>query len=226
MGNAITFTATDGFEESGYLATPTGAPKGGIVVVQEIFGVNIHIREVCDRFASEGYVALAPAIFDRLQTGVELGYTAEDIEVGRDLARGKLDFAVASSDVIAAANHLLTLLPEGSKVGCVGYCFGGVLTSAAAVHGSPISCGVSYYGTGTVNQIGSPLASPLMCHYGALDGSIPDSDIQKIRDAWPTAQVFVYDAHHGFNCDHRGQYDQATADLARQRTMDFFAEHL
>ena len=227
MGTTTNLITDDGFDMSAYLAEPTGRPKGGIVVVQEIFGVNIHIREVCDGFAADGYLAIAPALFDRVQRGVDLGYTAEDMGVGVDLARVKTDFDRAVLDTADAAKHLKTLLPAGGKVGCVGYCWGGVVTAASAMRsGASIECAVSYYGTGTVRFAGGPLVMPLLCHYGELDGSIPPADIETIRTGWPQAGVYVYHANHGFNCDHRPQHDADAATLARARTMAFFADRL
>jgi carboxymethylenebutenolidase len=226
--STISFTTDDGFSMSAYLATPEGTPRGGIVVVQEIFGVNIHIREVCDGFAADGYTAIAPALFDRLERGVELGYTQEDMTAGVDLARKRTDFDRAVKDVADAANHVRTSLPAGAKVGCTGYCWGGVVTAASAIRSAgALDCAVSYYGSGTVNLVGSPLAMPLLCHYGELDGSIPQADIDTLQAAWPTAEVHVYTgANHGFNCNHRAQYGEEAATLARARTMAFFAAHL
>lgn len=212
---------------SAYLAEPAGTPKGGVVVVQEIFGVNIHIREVCDEFAADGYLAVAPALFDRIQRDVELGYTTEEIGVGVDLARTRTDFDRAVLDVADAAKHLKTLLPAGGKVGCVGYCWGGVVTAATAIRSaSALDAAVSYYGTGTVGFAGETLAMPLLCHYGELDGSIPSADIETIRTGWADAIVHVYPANHGFNCDHRPQHDPVAATLARERTMAFFDQHI
>lgn len=227
MGSTITITANDGFDMSAYLAEPAGTPKGGVVVVQEIFGVNAHIRDVCDGYAADGYLAIAPALFDRIERGVELGYTAEDMGVGVDLARGRTDFDRAVLDVADAATHLKTLLPAGGKVGCVGYCWGGVVAAASAIRSAgALDAAVSYYGTGTVRFAGEVLAMPLLCHYGELDGSIPPADIEKIRAGWPDTAVHVYPANHGFNCNHRPQHDEAAATLARERTLAFFAQHL
>lgn len=231
MGTSTMIIADDGFEFSAYVAAPTGTVRGGVVVVQEIFGVNGHIREVCDGFAADGYYALAPAIFDRLERGVELGYTTDDIAIGRDLARGRTDFDRAVRDTANSADHLRALLRDepanGSRVGCTGYCWGGVVTAASAVRSAgSFGCAVSYYGTGAVGFVDQPLAMPLLCHYGDQDTSIPPEDIAKIRIWAGDANVHVYAAQHGFTCDHRPQYDEAAASLARVRTLDFFTLHL
>ncbi len=227
MSATITLTASDGFELAAYLAVPDGVPRGGVVVIQEIFGVNVHIRDVADGYSADGYIAIAPALFDRLERGVDLGYTGPDIEIGRDLARGRTDFARAVSDTEDAASLVRTMLPASGKVGCVGYCWGGVVAAASATSSvSKVDASVSYYGSGTVSLIGEPLIAPLLCHYGDQDTSIPPADIDKMRGAWPSAEVFVYPAQHGFNCDRREQYDPVARELARTRTLEFFGRHL
>jgi carboxymethylenebutenolidase len=228
MGSNITMRMSDGFELDCYLATPSAPPKGAIVVVQEIFGVNSHIRSVADTYAENGYLAVAPALFDRLQKGVELGYTPEDIEVGRDLARGRTDFGRAVADVGDVATSIRTKLGAGgSKVGCVGYCWGGVVVAGAAFEATPaVDASVSYYGTGTVNFADRQPNAPIMFHFGDQDHTIPNEDVAKMQAAWPTAPVHVYHSQHGFNCDQRGSFDQASRDLALTRTFGFFATHI
>ncbi|XOV88627.1 MAG: dienelactone hydrolase family protein [Pseudomonadota bacterium] len=222
MGKQIVLTASDGFELDAYLATPAGPPVGCIVVIQEIFGVNQHIREVSDGFAEDGFLALAPAIFDRAEKGVELGYEGSDIATGAGIARGKLDHGKTLLDLQAAIDYLQ---PKG-KVGVVGYCFGGLMTWMCACKADNLSCAVGYYGGGIAGAIELVPQVPVMLHFGNLDAHIPLSDVNDISKAHPEVAVHVYDADHGFNCDHRASFDAAAAATARQRTLEFFAQHL
>ncbi len=166
-----------------------------------------------------------------------MGYTPEDIEVGRDLARGRTDFARAVADVGDVASSIRTKLGAGgaggdggtggSKVGCVGYCWGGVVVAGAAFEPTPtVDAAVSYYGTGTVSFADRQPNAPIMFHFGDQDHTIPNEDVAKMQAAWPTVPVHVYNSQHGFNCDQRGSFDQASRDLALSRTLEFFATHL
>ncbi|MDP9463122.1 MAG: dienelactone hydrolase family protein [Actinomycetota bacterium] len=223
MGTTISLTSSDGFELSAYRAEPEGSGRGGVVVVQEIFGVNSHIRSVADRYAAAGYLAIAPAIFDRERPGIELGYTDDDIAVGRDIARGKLDFQTVLADVAAAG----AAAREAGKVGVVGYCFGGLVSAAAAIHLAEVfDAAVSYYGGGTVDLIDRLPEMPMIMHFGERDHAIPLDDVHKISAAWPDATVHLYDAEHGFNCDHRGTFSAVPAAIAQARSFRFFVDHL
>ena len=224
MGQMINLTGSDGVTISAYKAVPTGTPKGGVVVIQEIFGVNSHIRDVADGYAADGYVAVAPAMFDRVQPGVELGYTPDDIQAGMGIARGKVDMATAVLDLEAAANEAAS----GGKVGVVGYCWGGALTALAAIKlGGKVHACSSYYGGGTAAMIGDTPVVAMIMHFGEHDHAIPLTDVDKIKQAWPNVTVYVYEgAEHGFNCDQRASFHEASRDLARRRTLDFFAEQL
>ncbi|MEY2444343.1 MAG: carboxymethylenebutenolidase [Ilumatobacteraceae bacterium] len=223
MGTTISLTSSDGFELSAYRAEPEGVAHGGVVVVQEIFGVNSHIRSVVDRYAAAGFLAIAPAIFDREQPGIELGYTDDDIAVGRDLARGKLDFQTVLADVDAAGK----VAAEAGKVGVVGYCFGGLVTAAAAIHlAGTFTAAVSYYGGGTVGLVDKTPVIPLMMHFGERDHAIPLDDVAKISAAWARVTVHLYDAEHGFNCDQRASFSAVPAAIAQARTYRFFDDHL
>ncbi|MET0330534.1 MAG: dienelactone hydrolase family protein [Dyella sp.] len=202
-----------------YLAEPTGTPKGGVVVIQEIFGVNTHIREVADRYAQAGYTAIAPALFDHVEKDVELEYNEAGLTKGIDLV-GKLGFDLPVEDVKAAAAYI----SKAGKVGTVGYCWGGSVAYLSAIRlGLP---GVSYYGGRNVLFVDQQAKAPLMFHYAALDAHISADDRAKVIAANPNAPVYVYDADHGFNCDHRGSYNPAAAALAQERTLAFFQEHL
>ena len=222
MGEQVTITSGDGFELSAYQAAPGGAPKGAVVVIQEIFGVNPHIREVVDGYAADGYFAIAPAIFDRVEPGIELGYDEEGMGAGIALAFEKLDMASTLADLQAAIN----VAGEKGKVGVVGYCFGGLLTWLSACELSGVTAASSYYGGGVAGEAGRSAKCPVIMHFGELDEHIPMSDVDNVKAAQPDVPVYVYDADHGFNCDHRGSYNEAAATLAKQRTLDFFEANL
>lgn len=222
MGEMVTITASDGFEFAAYRALPQGAPRGGVVVIQEIFGVNAHIREVTDGFAADGFAALAPAIFDRAERGVELGYDQAGIMAGAGIARGKLRMEETLLDLTAAVGEL----QQHGKVGAVGYCFGGLLAYLSSCSIGGLACAVGYYGGGIVGVLDQKPAVPLILHFGELDAHIPMSDVEKIRAALPDVPVYTYDADHGFSCDHRDSYNEAAAREARDRTLRFFSEQL
>ena len=205
LGKTITLEAGDGHRLTGYWADPLREPKGALVVIQEIFGVNSHIRAVADGFADDGYIALAPALFDRAGPGIELGYTPEDVETGREI-RAKIDHDDAVRDMEAAVKAL-----NGHNVGVVGYCWGGSLAWNAATRLKGVNAAVGY-----------PVLFPLL--YTTL--SIPMDRLRKVIATHPEVPVHIYPAGHGFNCDQRGSYDAASATLARQRTLEFFEEHV
>lgn len=219
MGSTISLTSSDGFQFSAYRAEPEGSGRGGVVVVQEIFGVNDHIRSVADRYAAAGYLAIAPAIFDRERPGIELGYTPEDIEVGRGIAMGGLDFQKVLEDVAAAGK----VAREAGKVGVVGYCFGGRITAACAIQFPDVfDAASSYYGGGVVSLIDQTPVVPMIMHFGERDHAIPLEDVNKVGAAWPDVTVNLYDAEHGFNCDHRASFSAVPAAIAQARTFRFF----
>ncbi|MGH7042569.1 MAG: dienelactone hydrolase family protein [Acetobacteraceae bacterium] len=220
MGSTIDLKAADGFTLSAYVAGPPNATKG-IVVIQEIFGVNHHMREMADRFAAQNYAVIAPALFDRAERGVELGYTPEDIAKGRDY-RMKLDDAKVMADVEAAANHL-----GGKKLGIVGYCFGGTVTWWGATRSHSFAAASCWYGGGIAGTKDERPNCPVQMHFGETDQSIPMRDVEAIRAAQPKVEAYVYaGAGHGFGCDERGSYSQKDYDLAQKRTLEFFAKHL
>ncbi|HUO64695.1 MAG TPA: dienelactone hydrolase family protein [Terriglobales bacterium] len=223
MGQMITLKAEDGHTFGAYRAAPAGKPKAGIVVIQEIFGVNHHIKNVTDGFAADGYVALAPAIFDRAEPGFETGYQPADIERGRAV-RGKIDIGDMVKDVRAAVGALKA---EGLKVGVVGYCLGGTLAWLAATRIDGLSCAVSYYGGGVAETAAEKPRCPVVFHFGETDQSIPPDHHAKIRAAHPTLPMHIYPAAgHGFSCDERGSFHAPSATLARTRTLEFLAKHL
>jgi len=222
MGQMITLKAKDGHTLSAYEAKPSGKPRGAVVVIQEIFGVNGHIRRVCDGYAADGYHVVAPALFDRVGKDIQLGYSEPDIAKGREI-RGKVTWDQALADVEAALGQV-----KGSgKVGIVGYCWGGTVTWVSCTKISGFSAGSSYYGGGIGNFAGDKPKCPVICHFGEKDHAIPMDEVQKVKDARHAGvEVFVYPAGHGFNCDERGSYDAASAKLARERTLEFFRKNI
>jgi carboxymethylenebutenolidase len=229
MGQFITLTAADGFTFRAYVAQPAGTPRGAVVVVQEIFGVNAHIRAVADGYAAAGYLAVAPATFARVNKGdVELGYAEADMQEGFGLktAVEALPAPGVMADLQAAIDYAGAMC--GGKVGIVGYCWGGLLTWRAACLLSGLAAAVPYYGGGmtTPAEAGRQPKVPVLAHFGDQDGWIPLETVQAFEKAQPGVQVHVYAANHGFNCDHRASYNAGAAKLALERTLAFFAQHL
>ena len=220
MGETIQLKAADGFSFSAYVAGPANATKG-VVVVQEIFGVNHHIREMADRFAELGYAVVAPALFDRAEKGVELGYTQEDIGKGREF-RMKLSDPQVMLDIEASADHL-----AGKKLGIVGYCFGGTVAWWGATRTSKFSASSCWYGGGIPGTKDETPNCPVQMHFGEKDASIPMTDVDAVRAAQPKVEVYVYmGAQHGFGCDERGSFSAPDYELAQKRTAEFFAANL
>ena len=219
MGDKITLTAADGHSLAAYRS---GSDGPGLVVIQAIFGVNSHICSVVDRFAAQGFAAMAPALFDRIEPGLELGYSSEDVAAGREL-KGKSADEPALQDVAAA---IALLAGEGRNVGVVGYCWGGALTWGAATRQDGVSVAVGYYGGGIVNTADATPRCPVMLHFGDQDHGIPMSDVEKIMAAQPDLPVHVYSAGHGFSCDARDSFDEAAHELALSRTLEFLRQHL
>lgn len=228
MGTFITLTAADGFSFPAYVAQPAGTPRGAVVVLQEIFGVNAHIRAVADGYAAAGYLAVAPSTFHRVKPGVELGYAEADMNegFGYKMAVEALPAPGVTADIQAAIDHAAQA--GGGKVGIVGYCWGGLLTWRAACTLSGLAAAVPYYGGGvtTPEEAARQPRVPVLAHFGEQDRWIPLDTVQAFRAAQPGVEVQVYAAHHGFNCDHRGAWDAAAAALARERTLAFFARHV
>jgi len=219
MGETIQLTAADGHEFDAYRAAPEGEAKGAVVVIQEIFGVNNHIRDVTDGYAAEGYLAIAPAIFDRFERGIKLGYEADDMAIGRDFkARGNENLDNVLADVQAAYDAV----KDAGKVGITGYCWGGVVVWAAACR-LDFDAASSYYGGGIIDLVGEAPKCPTILHFGREDQSIPLDDVDAISAAHPDLDVYLYDAGHGFNCDRRGSYDEESSKTATLRTLDLFA---
>lgn len=228
MGQWTTLRSADGFELPAWLAVPDTAPRAAVVVLQEIFGVNSHIRAVTERFAADGYWAIAPAMFARVRGDVDLGYDAADVATGVALKAQaeQLPAPGVLADIQAAIDRAAR--DSGGKVGVVGYCWGGLLTWRAACMLSGLSAAVPYYGggmTGEAEAARQPRV-PLMAHFGRRDKHIPVSGVEALSAAHPGIEVHLYDADHGFNCDQRASHDAAAATLARERTLAFFGRHL
>lgn len=222
MGQDVTLTASDGFKLGGYRAEPTGAAKGAIVVIQEIFGVNHHIRAVTDKFAAEGYVAIAPAVFDRLSPNFQCGYSPEEVAEARKFI-ANIDFPAMLRDIQAAIDEVKSVGP----VGIVGFCLGGTMAYLSAVELSGLKAAVGYYGGMIAQHADKKPKIPVLLHFGEKDAGIPLTDVEAIRSKRPEAEIFVYQgAQHGFHCDERGSYDKNSAELAWPRTLEFFAKHL
>lgn len=228
MGHLIDIRARDGFVSEAYVAQPKGKPRAAVVILQEIFGVNKHITAVADGFAMAGFFAIAPATFSRVNKDVNLGYTPEDIAKGREwknLAEA-LPVPGVMADVQAAIDHAAQAAQ--GRVGVVGYCWGGLLAWRAATQSEGLSAAVCYYGGGMTQpaERDKPTRCPVLAHFGAQDALIPMDTVEAFRQAQAGVQVEVYDADHGFNCDHRGSYNAEAADLALERTLGFFIQHL
>lgn len=228
MTETVQLTAADGFTLPAYVARPGRTPRAAVVVLQEIFGVNSHIRAVADGFARQGYLALAPALFHRLRSGVELGYSAADVEQGRMLkaAAEVLPAPGVLADVAAAIAYGASQV--GGTVGVVGYCWGGLVVWRSACQLPGLAAAVSYYGGGMTvgEEPARQPGCPVMCHFGEQDHAIPLDGVQAFSKRQAAVQVHVYPAQHGFNCEQRASYDAVAAALALERTQAFFARHL
>ena len=221
MGTTVQLTTVDGNTFDAYKSEPDGRPKGGVVVVQEIFGVNDHIRSVTDGYAEQGYLAIAPALFDRVREGIELEYDQAGIDVGRKIAFEDVTMDQVMADVEAACDAV----SAAGKVGIVGYCWGGSICYVAAARlPHKISAASGYYGGQIVPHLDEKPGVPLMLHFGAEDAGIPLESVRTIAERWPEIAVHVYEgAGHGFNCDARGSYEADSAAVALERTLAHFA---
>jgi carboxymethylenebutenolidase len=226
MGQFIDLQAADGLRFPAYVAQPAGQPRGGVVVLQEIFGVNSHIRAVADGYAAAGYLAVAPSTFHRIKPGVELGYQPDDMKAGMELkaAVEALPAPGVLQDIQAAVGHAA----QAGKVGVVGYCWGGLLTWRTACLLQGVSAAVPYYGGGitTEAEVARTPRCPVLAHFGEQDHWIPLDGVEAFKRAHPEVEAHIYAANHGFNCDQRGSHDATSARLARERTLAFFAKHV
>jgi carboxymethylenebutenolidase len=222
MSEYVTLRAADGQQISAYVARPEGEPIAGLVVVQEVFGVNAHIRSVADGYARDGFLAVAPALFDRIEPGVELGYDGADMQKAMSLIP-KLDIEKALADVTAAMEFAGRA--TGKKVGVIGYCFGGTIAWLAATR-LDAAVAVGYYGGRIANYAAETPTAPVMLHFGKQDAHIPADEVDKVQAAHPEGEIYWYDAGHGFNCDARASYNAGEAKVARARSLEFLKKHL
>ena len=218
MSKSIELSAVDGHRLSAYVGEPPAKPRGGVVVIQEIFGVTGHIRAVADQYAAAGFLAIAPALFDRVERDVDVPYA--DVARGRGYLQAMKDDLVML-DVAAAVDHVAA----AGKVGVVGYCWGGTIAYLAAAR-LPIAAAVSYYGGGTTRYLSEKPRCPVMYHYGDRDTHIPMSAVNEVKAADPAGIFHVYHAEHGFNCTDRASFEPASAKLALERSLEFFHRHI
>ncbi len=232
MGQMIHYTSADGAQIAAYEALPEGSAKGAVVVLQEIFGLNRHIRNVADAYAQAGYFVIAPALFHRVGAGTELGYTADDMPKGFALkAAAEALQPLLLGDVQAAIDYAARAgkaagAPKSLKVGIVGYCWGGLMSWRAAQKLQGLAASAPYYGGGMHKELDSALHCPVMAHLSDQDDYVPMDGVAALQKAYPQATLHIYNAKHGFNCDERASYDAPSAKLARERTLAFFAQHL
>jgi carboxymethylenebutenolidase len=221
LGKQLSLTTSDRHQLGAYRAEPSGTPKGGIVVAQEIFGVNSHIRNVCDRLAAAGYVAVAPALFDRFVRDFESGYSPDEVAHARAYL-GKIDWGRMLLDIEAGMNEVKSAGP----VGVVGFCMGGSIAYLAATRLTGLSAAVAFYGGQIVKYADEKPKCAVQMHFGETDASIPLSDVEIIRQKRPDTEIYIYSAGHGFNCDERSAFHEPSAKLAWQRTLDFLGKHM
>jgi carboxymethylenebutenolidase len=222
MSEHVKLEANDGHKLDAYVAHPKGEPLAGLVVVQEIFGVNRHIRSVTDGYAKEGFLAVAPALFDRYERGVELAYEGEDMQKARSLI-SRLNMDDALKDTAAALEYARR--QTGKKFGVIGYCFGGTIAWLAAAR-LAVEAAVGYYGGQIAKFADEHPKAPIMLHFGKLDQHIPKESVDAVQTANPDVPVFWYDAGHGFNCNDRTSYNADAAKLAKERSLEFLKKHL
>jgi len=216
MGSAIELTASDGHRLAAYRAAPAGEPRGGIVVIQEIFGVTRHTRAVADQYAAAGFEAIAPALFDRVERNVDVPYA--DVQKGVAYMQ-----AMKIDQVMLDVQAAVEAAGKVGRVGVVGYCWGGTVTYLAAAR-LKIAAAVSYYGGGTTQYLAEKPRCPIVYHFGERDAHIPMSAVDAVKAADPQGIFYLYAAGHGFNCTDRDSYEPASAELAFRRSLEFFHE--
>jgi carboxymethylenebutenolidase len=221
LGKHVTLTTTDNHSLGAYRADPAGKPKGAMVVVQEIFGVNSHIRNVCDRLAADGYVAVAPAIFDRFVRDFQSGYTPDEVAHARTHI-AKVDWPKLLLDIQAGLDEVKSAGP----LGVIGFCLGGSAAFLSATRLDGLKASVAFYGGQIVKFADEKPKCPVQMHFGETDASIPLSDVEIIKQKRPDCEVYIYPAGHGFNCDERASFHDASATLAWQRTIAFLDKHM
>jgi carboxymethylenebutenolidase len=222
MGKTIELTAADGYKLSAYRAEPQGKPKGALIVAMEIFGVNSHIRSIADGYAADGYLAIAPALFDRVERGYDTGYGPADRQTGIDIIQKKINLDDTMKDVAAA----LQSVASAGKAGIVGYCWGGRVSWLSAAKVGGLACAISYYGGGIPGLADLQPKCPVLFHWGETDQSLPLDQVKAFAAKHSGETHYFYPAGHGFNCDQRESYDAASAKLARTRSLEFLRKHV
>jgi len=222
MGKTIELTAADGYKLSAYRAEPQGKPKGALMVAMEIFGVNSHIRSIADGYAADGYLAIAPALFDRVERGYDTGYGPADRQTGIDIIQKKINLDDTMKDVAAA----LQSVASAGKAGIVGYCWGGRVSWLSAAKVGGLACAISYYGGGIPGLADLQPKCPVLFHWGETDQSLPLDQVKAFAAKHSGETHYFYPAGHGFNCDQRESYDAASAKLARTRSLEFLRKHV
>lgn len=218
----IELTASDGHKFSAYRAEPSATPKGSVVILPEPFGVNPHIRKIADRFAADGYLVVAPSLFDRVRPAIELGYDENDVAQGTELVN-QIGIEGPISDIQASVDSVA----DAGKVAIVGYSWGGQLAYLAANRVNGVACAVGYYGTGIVNDPGAKRKIPTLLHFAEDDTSITSDELIQFRAKRPDVSAFLYpSATHGFNCDERGDFNAEAADTAMQRTLSWISQYV
>ena len=221
MGEIINATASDGHEFDSYLAQAKGSPRGGIVLVQEIFGVNNHIKNVAEKFSSNGYLVGAPSLFDRVQPDIQLGYSTEDVIRGKEL-KDNLGNAKPLIDIIATLN----IVRSAGRVAVVGYCWGGTLAWLSACHVDGFNAAISYYGEGIGQLLSIEPRCPSIFHFGEQDHAIPAAEINSLRQAHPDCPIYLYPAGHGFNCEQRDSFHSTSSAIAFERTIQHLDKYI
>jgi carboxymethylenebutenolidase len=221
LGKHFSLTTSDNHTLAAYRADPIGKPKGAMVVGQEIFGINSHIRNVCDRLAAEGYVAVAPALFDRFVRDFESGYTPDEVTHARTYIP-KIDWPKMLLDIQAGIDEVKSVGP----IGVIGFCMGGSIAFLAATRLSGLSAAVGFYGSAVAKYADEKPRCPVQLHFGETDASIPMSDVAIVQEKRKDCEVYVYPAGHGFYCDERASYSPDNAKLAWQRTIDFLGKNM
>ena len=220
MNELIEITAKDNHSFSAYISQPSGKPKAGIVIIQEIFGVNKHIKEVTDLYASKGYLCIAPSLFDRIEKNVILSYDEKGVSKGRDLKELCNNYAL--KDIEAS----ISVVSSAGKVGVIGYCWGGSLSWRIGCEVSHLSASVCYYGGDIPKLRNLKPKCNVLTHFGELDKGIPLKDVRIFEKKRPEVHTYTYPADHGFNCDHRSQYDKTCAVIAFDRTLKFLEKNV
>ena len=221
MGESIKATGSDGHAFDIYLAQSKGSPRGGVVLIQEIFGVNNHIKNVAEKFSSNGYLVGAPSLFDRVQPDIQLGYSTEDIRRGKEL-KDNLGNESPLMDITATLN----IVRSAGHVAVVGYCWGGTLAWLSACQVDGFNAAISYYGGGIGKLLSIQPKCPTIFHFGEQDHAIPAEEINSLRQAHPECPIYLYPAGHGFNCEQRDSFNSTSSAIAFERTIQHLDKYI